>query len=115
MGRNRSGVGTAPVVLKSLGLKFVTGTPTATVPRMSDPVIRTFSGSPSACAVCAGACAWAEIALAIVNREAVPKRGTSCVPSAVWRGVVKFMDFSPDLNCQRAADDLNFVITERFR
>jgi hypothetical protein len=45
--RNRSAVVSAPVVAKSCGLKLVTGTPTASVLRISDPVISTTSGISS--------------------------------------------------------------------
>src|SRR5207247_1061083 len=65
----------APVCAKSCGLRLVTGTPTAAVPRMSEPVTSTCSGTSWACAVCACASCWAcaAIALAIVSNEAEPK------------------------------------------
>ena len=55
--RNRSAVVSAPVMAKSIGLKFVTGTPTAAVPRISEPVISTVSGISSAWAT-TSPCAW---------------------------------------------------------
>jgi hypothetical protein len=44
---NRSAVVNEPVWAKSIGLRFTTGTPTAIVPRISEPVISTFSGISS--------------------------------------------------------------------
>src|SRR5258706_9440437 len=79
--RNRSEVVSAPVVRKSCGLRFVTGTPTAAVPRMSEPVIRTCSGTSigDACAVCACATCWAcaSSEVANVRNEAVPNNALS--------------------------------------
>jgi len=66
---------------KSCGLRLVTGTPTAAVPRMSEPVTSTCSGTSSgvACAICACATCWAcaAIAPAIVSKEAEPKSAAS--------------------------------------
>src|SRR5215471_10087004 len=42
--RKTSELCSAPVIAKSCGLRLVTGTPTATVPRIKDPVIKTVSG-----------------------------------------------------------------------
>ena len=68
---NRSAVVRAPVMAKSCGLKFVTGTPTAAVPRMSEPVISTVSGISSAWATISP-CARAGPAFAMVMNDAVP-------------------------------------------
>ncbi len=76
--RNRSAVVSAPVCAKSIGLKFVTGTPTAVVPRISEPVISTVSGISSAWATSPWACA--SIALPIVRNEAVPNNVASLAP-----------------------------------
>ncbi len=77
---NRSEVVRAPLVTKSCVLRLVTGTPTATAPRMSEPVISTVSGtSISACPTCACATCWAcaLIALANVSNDAVPNNVVS--------------------------------------
>ena len=69
---NRSAVLSAPTLAKSVGLKLVTGTPTAAVPRINEPVIRTVSGMSSAWAT--SPCALASNAPAIVKTDAVPSR-----------------------------------------
>jgi hypothetical protein len=69
---------------------LVTGTPTAAVPRISEPVISTCSGTSCglACAICAWAICWAcaAIALAMVNSDAEPK-------SVASLDVLEFIDF----------------------
>ena len=55
MVRNRSEAVIAPVMAKSCGDKLTTGTPTAVVPRISEPVISTVSGISSACATTSAA------------------------------------------------------------
>ena len=72
---NRSAVVRAPVIAKSDGLRLVTGTPTAAVPRISEPVISTVSGISSAWAT--SPCARASPALAMAKQDAVPSNAAN--------------------------------------
>src|SRR5689334_14218024 len=74
MVRKRSLVLIAPLWVKSCGLRLVTGTPTAAVPRISDPVTSTCSGTVvgAACAVIGMGCACAAPEFAIASSDADP-------------------------------------------
>jgi hypothetical protein len=72
MVRNRSDAVSVPVMAKSCGERLTTGTPTAAVPRISEPVISTVSGISSAWATTASP-AYAPSAWAIAKSEVVPR------------------------------------------
>src|SRR5262245_30168970 len=88
---NRSAVFRAPVMAKSCGLRLVTGTPTAAVPRISEPVISTVSGTSSAWATISP-CACAGIVLASVSSDAELQRAASR-DRVLQRSVRKFIGF----------------------
>src|SRR6185503_14859019 len=74
-----SAVVSEPVTAKSIGLRLVTGTPTAAVPRMSEPVISTVSGISSAWATCS-CCANAALVHASVSKDAEPSSAANLAP-----------------------------------
>src|SRR5690349_6842668 len=75
-----------PVCVKSWVPRLVTGTPTAAAPWMSEPVIRTCSGTASGPA-CAIICAWAA-KLVSVRKDADPIRVAN-------RDADEFIEFLP--------------------
>src|SRR5262245_41016033 len=97
--RNRSPTVKAPTMAKSCGAKLITGTPTAAVPRISDPVISMVSGTSSAWAT-TSPCARAGIAPASVRSDTVPHRAASG-DRALWRDVLKLIG-SPHLEVMPA-------------